>query len=178
MQDPDRIRVEIQGEVMGQKFNVIHATDKDKGWSSIMGQVHDASKEELAETKEQMHAGRLARLIGLTDKDCKLSTVGESKINDRPVIGVRVEYKGYQDVSLFFDKETNQLVKMERRAKDVEMNKEFTEETFYSDYKKANGVLVSQKQTIKRDGKLFVENEITEYEAKDKLDDKVFEKPK
>jgi hypothetical protein len=131
----------------------------------------------VAETKETMHAGRLARLIGLNDKECKLSAVGESKVNDRPAIGVRVECKGYQDVSLFFDKETSQLVKMERRATDAQMNKEFTEETLYGDFKKVDGVLVSHKQTIKRDGKVYVENETTDYEVKDKLDDKLFKKP-
>jgi hypothetical protein len=57
------------------------------------------------------------------------------------------------------------------------MNKEFTEETFYSGFKKVNGALVSDKQTIKRDGKVYVENETTEYEVKDKLDDKLFKKP-
>jgi hypothetical protein len=177
IQDPDRIRVEIEGEVMGQKFKFVHGFDKDTGWTLMDDKVQDDSKEQVAETKETMHAGRLARLIGLNDKECKLSAVGESKVNDRPAIGVRVECKGYQDVSLFFDKETNQLVKMERRATDVQMNKEFTEETLYGDFKKVNGVLVSHKQTIKRDGKVYVENETTEFEVKDKLDDKLFKKP-
>jgi hypothetical protein len=177
IQEPDRIRVEIEGEFMGQKFKFVHGFEKDKGWTLMDDKVQDDSKEQLAETKETMHAGRVARLIGVNDKDCKLSGIGDSKVNDRPVIGVRVECKGYQDVSLFIDKETNQLVKMERRAKDVEMNKEFTEETLYSDFKKVNGVLVPHKQTIKRDGKVYVENETTEYEVKDKLDDNLFKKP-
>jgi hypothetical protein len=177
IQEPDRIRVEIEGEFMGQKFKFINGLDKDKGWTLMDEKVQDSSKEQVAETRETMHSGRMARLIGVNDKDCKLSAIGDSKVNDRPVVGVRIECKGYQDVSLFIDKETHQLVKMERRAKDVEMNKEFTEETLYSDFKKVDGVLVSHKQVIKRDGKLYVENETVEFEIKDKLDDTLFKKP-
>jgi hypothetical protein len=177
VQEPDRIRVEIEGEFMGQKFKFVAATDKDKGWTMMENNVQDASKEQVAEMRDQMHAGQLASLRSLNDKECKLSAVGESKVNDRPAIGIRVEAKGYKDVSLFFDKDTHQLVKMERRAKDVEMNKEFTEETLYGDYKKVGGVLLAHKHTIKRDGKLYVEAEFTDFELKDKLDDSLFKKP-
>jgi hypothetical protein len=177
IQEPDRMRVEIEGEFMGQKFKVVTATDKDKGWTMMENNVQDAGKEQVAETKDQLHAGRLTHLVGLNDKDCKLSAVGESKVDDRPAIGVRVECKGYKDVSLFFDKETHHVLKMERRAKDVEMNKEFTEETFYGEYKKVDGALLAHKHTIKRDGKLYVEAEFTDFELKDKLDDNLFKKP-
>jgi hypothetical protein len=177
MQQPDRIRVEIDGEVAGQSFKFISVYDKDKGWIAVGEMLMDADKEHLAESREEMHAVRMAQLRGLTDKDCKLSPVGEVKVNDKPAIGVRVEYKGYQDVTLFFDKETNVLVKSERRAKDADSGKEFAAETFYSDYKKANGVLTAHKHIINRDGKIYVDHEITEIEVKDKLDDSLFKKP-
>jgi hypothetical protein len=176
-QEPDRLRVEIEGEVGGQSFKFLSVVDKDKGWTLIGEMLQDTDKEHMAESREEMHAMRLSQLIGLTDKDCKLSAAGEAKVNDKPVIGVRVECKGYQDVTLFFDKETSQLVKQERRVKDVDMGKEFNGETFFSDYKKVNGILTSYKHVIKRDGKVYVDHEITEIEVKDQLDDKLFKKP-
>jgi hypothetical protein len=177
-QEPDRMRVEIEAEIGGgQTFKFISVVDKDKGWMALGETLQDADKDHMAESREEMHAHRLTQLIGLLDKDCKLSTVGEVKVNDKPAIGVRAECKGFQDVTLFFDKDTSQLVKTERRGKDVDAGQEYKGETIFADYKKVNGVLTAYKHTIKRDGKVYVEHEITEFEVKDKLDDKLFKKP-
>jgi hypothetical protein len=175
--EPDRLRVEIDAEMGGQAFKFISVVDKDKGWIAIGETLQDLDKEHMAESREEMHAMRLSQLMGLTDKDCKLSAVGEMKVNDKPAIGVRVEYKGYQDVTLYFDKETNLLVRSDRRVKDVDMGKEFNGENYYSDFKKVNGVLTPHKHVIKRDGKVYVDHEITEIEVKDKLEDSLFKKP-
>jgi hypothetical protein len=177
IEHPDRIRVEVTSEIMGQAFKFVQASDKGKGWILIGEDLKDLDKEHLDESREEMHANQLGRLVGLDAKDCKLAPVGEVKVNDRPALGVRVECKGYRDVTLFFDKENNQLVKSERRAKDVDAGKEYTAETLYGDYKKLDGVLTAHKVTINRDGKLFVESEVTEFEKKDMLDDKLFKKP-
>ena len=177
IEHPDRVRVEVSSEIGGQAFKFVQVNDRGKGWALIGEDLHDLDKEHLDESKEEMHANQLARLVGLDAKDCKLATVGEVKVNDRPAVGVRVECKGFRDVTLFFDKENSQLVKLERRAKDPDAGQEFTAETLYGDYKKKDGVLVAHKQTIKRDGKLDVESEVTELEKKDKLDDKLFKKP-
>jgi hypothetical protein len=174
---PDRMRIEITGEVNGQTFKFVRVVTKDKSWQQIMDDVEDSDKEQLKEDHEELHAHRLAMLVGLNDKDCKLSAAGETKVEDRPAVGVRVECKGHDDVTLYFDKETSRLVMLERRAKDVMANKDFTSQTVFKDYKKVDGVLVAYKHTIKRDGKLFVEHEVTDWAAKDKIDDSVFKKP-
>jgi hypothetical protein len=177
IQAPDAIRVEINIQVNGQAFKFIQAYHKDKGWVQIGDNLEEMSKDQLAITRDELHAHQIAELVGLNDKDCKLSTVGEKRINDKPAIGIRVECKGYSDVTLYFDKESSLLLLMERRAKDAQSGQEFNGESYYDDYKKVDGVLISYKQTINRDGKLYVENEITELASKDALDDAIFKKP-
>src|SRR2546423_14489809 len=41
-QAPDRLRVEISGEVGGQTFKFVQVVDKDKGWQQLMDDVEDA----------------------------------------------------------------------------------------------------------------------------------------
>jgi hypothetical protein len=176
---PDRLRVEIEFEAMGQNFKVVRVVNGAKGWTALNDTVTPMSKEVVAEAREQLYAGSVARLFPLTGKDYQLSPLGEAKVGDRPAVGVRVEHKKHRPVSLYFDKEKGLLLKSETRAKDVERggDTEITVETFYGDYKKVNGVQVAHQQTVKHDGKPFVESKSTEVKLAEKLDDSVFAKP-
>ncbi len=125
-----------------------------------------------------MNAANIAHLVCLNEKDYKLSALGEVKVGDRPAIGVRVQRKGYRDVNLFFDKDKSLLLKMETRVKDImQGGQEYTSATVYADYKKVEGMEIPHKVTIERDGKAFVEGEITEVKLSEKLGDSLFEKP-
>ncbi len=178
LQLPDRLRIEVHGKFGDQEFAFLQVVNGNKGWTKIGNQNEEMDKDKLAEAKEQMNAANIAHLACLSDKDYKLSTLGEVKVGDRPAIGIRVERKGYRDVSLFFDKEKGMLVKMETRVKDpMQGGQEYTSTTLYDDYKKVEGMMVAHKVTIEHDGKPFVESEVTEVKISEKLDDSVFEKP-
>jgi hypothetical protein len=71
------------------------------------------------------------------------------------------------------------VVKSETRAKDVQGggDAEFTLETFYSEFKKVDGVMTPHKIKAYRDGKLYVDSENSDYKLSDKLDDDLFAKP-
>jgi hypothetical protein len=177
-QRPDKQRVEVNFEIGNMKFTFLQVFNKDKGWIALNDTVNALDKDAVAEVLEGMHANELEALYPAPFKDVKLSTLGEVKVEGKPALGVRVETKGRRDVSLFFDKETHQLVKSERRAKDVQAGgDEFAEEKFYSDFKEVGGVKVPYKLTIKRDGKVYIEGEITEYKPVEKVDDSQFGKP-
>ena len=178
VQLPDRIHVEVEVDANGQKFRFVQVVDGDKGWMKLGDNTEDLNKDMLVEAREQMNAAQISHLTVLSGKEYKLSTLGESKVGDRPAIGVRVERKDYRDVNLYFDKENIQILKMETRGKDpMNDGKEFTSESFYSDYKKVDGLLVAHKVLIKRDGNKYVEMELTDVKVSEKLDDSVFAKP-
>jgi hypothetical protein len=179
-QHPDKLRAAVEGDVMGTTFKVVQIVNGDKGWmDSTFEGARDMKKEEHIEAREAMHAQAVARLAVLADKAYTLSPLGETKVGDKEAVGVLVKHKDRRDVGLFFDKKTHQLLKSESRVKDVQNggDTELTQETFYEDYKKVGDVLVAHKLTIKRDGKLYVEGGVTDFNPQDKLDDSVFAKP-
>lgn len=173
-QQPDKLRFTVEG----QGFKVTQVFNKDKGWVALNDNVIELDKEGVAEAKESVHASAVTQLNPAVLKEAKLEAIGEVKVNDKPALGVRVESKGYRAVTLYFDKETNLLVKSERRAKDVQMGgSEFNEETYYSDWKDIGGVKRAHKVKINRDDKKYVESETTEFKVVEKLDDAEFVKP-
>jgi hypothetical protein len=175
-QGADRHKFDIEGEIDGQKFRLVHVLSGDKGWTKFNDETEELDKEDLAEAKEDAYGEWVATLVPLKDKTFSLAPLGEVNLDKRPALGVKVSSKGHRDVNLYFDKETGLLVKTESRVKD-ENNQEVTEETFLSDYKEVQGTKQAMKFTVKRDGKPYLEGEITEYQLVEKLDDSVFAKP-
>ena len=169
---PDKFRFEVEGGFMTVVL------DGDKGWMQAMGDTHEMSKEELAQQKEELYAGRVITLMPLKDKAFKLSLTGETKVDDKPAVGVKVSHKDHQDVMLYFDKDSGLLVKSERKTKvPEEGNKEVTQENLYTDYQEVEGAKMAMKMTILRDGKKYVEGENFEIKPVEKHDDKTFAKP-
>jgi hypothetical protein len=102
----------------------------------------------------------------------------EAKVGDRAAVGVKVSSAGHRDVDLYFDKMSGLLVKSETRVKAEEMDgKEVSQETVFTEFKEIDGAKVATKFVIKRDGKPYVEAELTDLKPAAKLDDKLFAKP-
>jgi hypothetical protein len=170
---PDKFRFEVEGGFM------TYVIDGDKGWVQAMGgETHEFTKDEMADQKEVLHASRVFTLLPLKDKAYKLSLLDETKVADKPAIGVKVSHKDYKDVLLYFDKDTGLLVKSENKVKvPEEGNKEVNQETLYSDYQDVEGAKMAMKITHLRDGKKYAEGENFDIKIVDKHDDKTFAKP-
>jgi hypothetical protein len=152
---------------------------KDKGWvRSIDSGTRDMDGDDLAEIRKNQRAGWIAWRLPLTDKNLKWTATGETRMNDRPALGVKVSQPAQRDVDLFFDKETGLLSKTETIVKSREHgNQEVKQETSYSDYKDVLGMKIATKYSLKRDGKVFVEGERSEIKMVEMFDDGVFVKP-
>jgi hypothetical protein len=103
--------------------------------------------------------------------------VGEEKIDDKPAVSILVSRKGHPDVTLFFDKGSGLLVKSLTQVWDEFTDKEVAQEVLFLDYKDTDGRKVFNKMQIKRDGKMFIEEEFSDQQSSGKLDPKLFEKP-
>lgn len=171
MQYPARFRMEIE--------NVFVITfDNDKGWVKSPEGTKELTKEQLDEQRETQYAGWVTALVPLWEKDFKFSLIGESKVENRDVVGVTVSKKGHRDVNLHFDKQNGLLLKASYLVKSDEMNgKEVIEETIYSNYEDVKGIKVARKAVINRDGKLYVESESSDVTHSEKLDASLFAKP-
>jgi hypothetical protein len=177
-QEPDKFRTDITVEIAGSKFELTQALSGDKGWKSGNGEVTDLNNEELIEAKEEIHAGQVGKLTPLKKKEYKLSLLGEKKVGDHAAIGIKVAHEGRRDISLYFDKESGLLVSSERRVKDfMAGGQEVTQETRYEDYKAVDGIQQPHKIAVSRDGKRYVEAEVTEVKHLDEVDASAFAKP-
>jgi hypothetical protein len=171
---PDRLRMAAESK-LGKLVQVING---DKGWVKLGELSRECIKEELPEMREQLNALRVSRLTVLTEKEYKLSALGEENIDGRQAIGIRVEHKGYRDVNLFFDKESYLLLKMQAPIKDMlRGGEEVAAETVFGDYRDIDGVMTAHKFTIMYDGKAYNEGEVTEVKYSESLDDNAFDKP-
>jgi outer membrane lipoprotein-sorting protein len=172
----DQLRVDIESKVGDQTFRIVHVLNRDKAWAKINDDVSEMDKDQLTETQEEAHNAFVTTLTPLKDKAYTLSLAGEDKVKDQPVHIVLVSRKDRRDIKLFFDKKSHLLVKAEMRVKDEGSGEEMTEETFMEDYND-KGLRQPKKLTLKRDGKLYMEAEISDLKVDAKFDDKQFDKP-
>lgn len=170
VQWPNQFRMEIEGA-----FTLV--LDGDKGWFSMGGNTQEMTKEQLAQQQESQYAGWVATLRPLKETGFHLSPLGESKVGDRAVVGVKVTHKGHNDVKLFFDKEHGLLLRYEYRHKDARTGKDAEMVSTFENYKEFSGLKFPTKMDIKRDGDKFVEADIEDVKFQEKLDPGVFAKP-
>lgn len=174
-QPPDRMRLDMGIDFNGMKIQITRVVDGDKGWSKTADMSMDMSKEELEEAKHELYAQWVARVTPLKQPGFKFKPLGESKVGDKAAAGVKVSREGHRDVDLYFDKETGLPLKVSTRVKDIMGGgTELTQETLFDDYQEASGIKVARKLTVNRDGKKYVEFEMSEYKPVEKLEDSTF----
>jgi hypothetical protein len=177
VQIPNKVRTDLKLDIMGNKLNVVQVYDGKKGWASAMGNVMEAEGDDLEELKDEAFGSYIESLVPLLkDKQFKLEAAGETKVNDKPAVGVKITAKGHKDVTMFFDKESGLMVMSRKKARDF-AKMEVESESFVSEYKDVNGIKQAMKLVVKHDGKKFLEGELSEVKVVEKLDDKIFSKP-
>jgi hypothetical protein len=131
----------------------------------------------LDAVKDAIETMGLARLAFVGGKDYELAPLGETKVNNRAAVGVKVSRKGGKQVNLFFDKETGLLGKIEHRAKDAMSGQEVNEERIILEYQNVDGMKTAKKAVINRDGNKYLEVEVTDVKMLENLDASEFAKP-
>lgn len=175
----DRLKADLEIDADGQKFKVVQVLAVNKGWMKLGTDTKDMSKDELAEARNEQHAGYVAALTPLAAaaKGYTLAPAGEMLVNDKAALGVKVSAKGRRDVTLYFDKTTSLLVRYDQAVNDEGSGREVTQETYPSEYKDVQGTKQSHKFVVKRDSKLYLEGESSEVTLTETLDTNLFVKP-
>lgn len=181
----DKFRFNMDMTVMGMALKITQVLNGDKGWTKVsvggnVVQEMELTKEMVDEGKEEVYASRIQSLEAFAENkpELKVDTIGEMNVQGKPCLGVRVTSKGHRDVNLYIDKETHLVVKAEHQVKDFqEGGKEYNQEYFMSEFKDNDGVKAPSKMIVHRDGKPYLEIEMTEFKHVDSLDDSLFEKP-
>jgi outer membrane lipoprotein-sorting protein len=176
-QYPDKFKEVSHANVNGMQIDVTTVYNGKEGWMNVMGQSMPLEGNILEAIKDSIDTIALARLAFTGSKDYEASPLGEAKVNDRPSVGVKISRKGHKDVNLYFDKETGLLSKLEHRVKDPMSGQDLDEERIVTEYQDVDGMKVAKKATINREGKKYMDVEVTDLKFLDKLPDGEFEKP-
>jgi hypothetical protein len=170
---PSRLKMDVQGVY-------VLAVDGENSWIDAGGNVRDIPPEILEEQKEILHSDWVATLVPLNDKskEFKLETLGEVMVENKPAIGVRVSRKDHRAVSLYFDKATGLLAKVEYPVKSREQGGQVvSQEKIILEYGDAQGAKIPVKRVTKRDGKPYLDSKHAETKRLEKLDDSAFKRP-
>jgi hypothetical protein len=173
----DKFRQEFSGDFGGNPFKVVVVLNGDKGWRTFGDSPMEISGDDLANEKRTIYLQTIPAgiLLPLKSKDFKIEVVSDEKVTDADV--TKVTGPDGKDFKLFFDKKTHYPVKAIASVRSFN-GEEFTQETTYSDFKDFGGIKKATKHEAKRDGNTFVEAEITEFKALDKVDPEIFAEPK
>jgi len=177
---PGQFRLESERTVDGQPVTVVRVIDGNSGWVKDGSGVRPMSAEQVAGMKATYYHKAAAQvLLPLREPGTTLTPLGESTVNDRPVVGVRVLRKDVPELKLFFDKETGLVTKTEARVRERPNGPEVLMEEYYSDFREINlGVKLPFKTKTVRDGRPVREIEMTGFRAMPKLDEALFKTPK
>src|SRR5579875_1467176 len=174
---PDRLKNAVTLTVI-RPATFIEAIAGDNSWSCYDGKPSSLDVIKQDELRTQAHVRRLLLLTPLRkDNSYELTVLGETRVNDRPAVGICVACPGERDVKLYFDTDTRLLVKVEWRALDKYGQKEVVYEDIFSDYQEIDGVPTATKLLRRSDGKKIVELHFTEVHYPDQLDAAEFADP-
>lgn len=179
VQPPDKLRLQLSIAVGNQTIDFVGVVNGEKAWYLVNGQLQESDGTNLSEMLGEMNRMWATSLMPLlADEGFKLSTAKEKVVNGKPAVGVAVRNGKRPVVTLYFDKETDLLVKREALVKDQSTDgKEVLEEVVLSDYKEADGRKYHTKAVVLRDGKPWYRSEVSRPRAVEKPDPKLFEKP-
>jgi hypothetical protein len=177
-QVPGQFRLESERFENGRVTLFIKIINGDKGWTSEGGRIRPMTKDEMTEVKQTFYFKHLdATLLPLRDKEVRISRMGESKVEGRAVVGLKVSRKGMPDAQLYFDKQSMLLVKSEHEVLDKTTGKKVRHEIVYDDYQVVDGVKFARHTRRYQEGKPTGDVRITQFELRPKLDDHLFKPP-
>jgi hypothetical protein len=178
LKETGKMKDVMQLDVMGMQINVTTVYNGEKVWVNANGMTMELDQEIYGrEFKEVTHLMKVMRLAFVGDKSIEVSIAGEAKVEDRPAVGVRLSSKGYKDVTLYFDKESGLITRVDRMALDASTGQDVAEERIIKEYQVIDGLKTAKKILLNRDGKKFLEAEVLELKMLAEIDDSEFKMP-
>ncbi len=177
VQMPSKFKEVLDMNIQGKPITVTSVFNGKEGWIKANDKDVKVEKEILDEFKEAAYTMGLVQGLFFKDKSLKFSSLGEVQVNGKPAVGVRVSRKGKKDVSLYFDKTTGLLSKVEMRKRDFMSGQEVTEERIITSYQKIGDRMVARRVQVKRDGNDLLDAEVTDLQIVESIDDAEFGRP-
>jgi len=171
---PNRFRETVTYKNSGQEHRMVSVCDGKQATLKIDGRDAQLDERWRRELTEAGYLLGVQRLFALKDKQFKLAPLGETTIDGKPAVGIRVSAEGHRDVNLYFDKASGLLAKLQRQATDPRTGLEFTDERIITAYETRDGLPTVRNALVLRNGQKFMEVTIFEAKFLDKVDDSEF----
>ena len=172
---PGKFRITSEVVIMGVGRPVTCAVFGNTISANAGGLPQELPKSQIDELRTAVHVQAIARLTPLLkDKKYKLSSAQDKSFEGKPTFGVTVSAEGYKDVRLYFDRQTNMLVAIERMGFD-ELGKPTEHLDLFSDYREINGLKYPTRTLVKQNGKRYLDSETTEFKPLEKVDSREFQ---
>jgi hypothetical protein len=171
-------RSEMDGEFNGNAFKGMIVLAKDKAWRKFGENQTELEGDALTNQKRNVYLQIIpATLVALKNKEFKLESTADEKVGDKPCAVVKVTAPDGKNFTLYFDKESGLPVKLTALVAGFQGN-EAEQETTFNNYKDFGGIKKATKVETKRDGRTFMEQEITNFKVLDKVDADTFDEPR
>jgi hypothetical protein len=146
-----------------QPYMSIHNVYNGEGQIVRDGKGEFLKDQALKEFKAQAYHRTVCLLTPLLrDRKFKLTVVDrDAKVSGNAAVAIMVHHQDYQDIVLYFDKESGRLVKSKRDFFHVGKKKEMELLTFFSDFKTVEGAVIPHRVVTYHDGKQFSAERIT-----------------
>jgi hypothetical protein len=177
VQGVDQFRQDFEVEFNGNKVKGTTVLNGDKGWRKFGDMGGELNKDQTASQKRGAYLQVIPiTLLPLKGKDFKVKAAGEEKVGDKAAVVLTITPPDGKEFKLYFDKESGLPVKQVAKVAGF-MGEEVNQETTYGGYKELGGIKKATKIESQRDGKKFLDQEITEFKVLDKVDAKTFAEP-
>lgn len=176
---PERYRYTYGFRAGGGSFPITTGILGEKGWRSMRpnSAADDLPAKHLKAEQEEAHAVYVTRLVPLFSNDYQLTVMPVAQRDNRFILGLKVDRKGYHTIYLFFDRQKSLLTWMDRKVAEPETDKEVLQETGYLNFKQMGGATLPQSITIRKGKKLAMELEIESVTPRTEIAEKEFQKP-
>jgi hypothetical protein len=173
----DMVRIEREGTIGDRKVNFVLVDDGEKGFIKEGEETKEMDKDRRGQFQADWCRTRQCCLLDtLRDKALTLTPLEEIKVEGQTATGVKAVHKDHGVTQLYFDKENGQLLRVVYRTVGHD-GKEHDYEMLLTQPKEMAGIRVPTRESIKQDGKAYIERELVALKREEKLDRKLFEKP-
>lgn len=180
VQLPDKYRFDIKMKFGDMDVDFKLVANGDKVYESAAGMTQEVEGEKLKYVRNQVYAMWVQSLTPLLkDPAFRLKEVAGKDEDGKPTVGVQVDREGKPAVTLYFDKASGLLARIDlKTVNEFDGWKECTDSSHLSDWKDVGGgVKAYHKMKVLRDGKPMIESAVKDFKQPEKLDPKLFEKP-
>lgn len=178
LQRPDKVRNLLKLDFNGKQIDILTVFTGKKLWVNAAGQTREIDDPKILDAaRDEMKAEVGGHMMDYLKPPYELNAIGQVKVRGKDTIGIRISKKGQKDFSMFFDKKTFLLAKTEMRTLDAGTGQEVTQEKFVLEYQDKDGMKIAKRVEIQKDGKTFMDIEITEIRALESIDEAMFMRP-